>query len=77
MPSADDLRAFVYFATFVAGLGSVWVLGRSKVRESLIADLQARNDFLETTNIRLEAQNVALKNGIVEDIVDGVLEGLT
>jgi len=77
VPSADDLRAFVYFATFIAGLGSVWVLGRSKLREALISDLQARNDFLETTNIRLQAQNVALKNGIVDGIVDGVLEGLS
>ena len=76
MPSAEDIRALVWFVTFLAGLSSVWILGRSKVRESLISDLRARNDFLETTNIRLEAQNVALKNGIVEDIVEGVLKGL-
>lgn len=76
MPSDDDIRALIWFATFLAGLGGVWVIGRSKVRESLIADLKAHNDFLTTENIRLEAQNVALRNGITEDIIDGVLKGL-
>lgn len=76
VPSAEDLRAFVWFATFLSGLGAVWIMGRSKVREALISDLQARNDFLETTNVRLEAQNEALKNGIMEGIIEGVLKGL-
>lgn len=76
MPTAEDIRAFVYFIAFLGGLGVVWIVGRSKIREALIGDLQARNDFLETTNIRLEAQNLALKNGIVGDIVDGVLKGM-
>ena len=76
MPSTEDIRAFIYFIFFVAGVGVVWLCGKSKVRDNLISDLQARNDFLETTNIRLEAQNEALKNGISQDIISGVLKGL-
>ena len=76
MPDLEDIRAFIYFVAFLTGIGVVWIVGRSKVREALISDLQARNDFLETTNIRLAAQNDALKNGIVGDIVEGVLKGL-
>jgi len=73
----SSLDAFVQTFFFAAIVGGAWIGGRSKYRDRLIADLTTHNGTLQDRVRLLENRNEVLENGFKEDIIRGVVEGLS